>query len=329
MTMMNASITCTTEDAEAAFRLLVGCAPTSAERAFLESRVAAGLTISALVRDIVVSDEFSERMGITSAPVAVRLHGYSVFALPNDEHIGGPLIAGHVYEPYVTAMFDEWLKPGDCVLDVGANIGIFTMHAAHRVGSAGRVIAVEPIEANRQLIYAAQRLNDFAQIEVIAAAASDRRELIELRTHLTTSNSATPAAAGPRLRSPIGGRTVLAPTVVLDEVLAGLSRLDLVKIDIEGMEPRAVRGLRATLARLRPALITEFHPLAIEHASGEAPADYLRALLEIYTGISVLEREGNRRYCARAEDVLLAWSEANSRHGLSGELHLDLFLSPA
>lgn len=320
--------TCDAGDPDCVFRLLLERAPTTAEHAHLAERAGAGLTQSALAREIVATDEFMQRHGMAVAPVAVDMGGYCVYALPNDEHIGAPLIAGHAYEPYVAAVFEERLQAGDCMLDVGANIGIFTMHAAHRVGPAGRVIAVEPIESNRQLIHAAQRQNGFAQVEVIAAAASDRRELIELRTHVTTSNSATPAAAGPRLRSPIGGRTVLAPTVLLDDALAMLPRLDLVKIDIEGMEPRALRGLRATLARLRPALITEFHPQAIEHASAESPVDYLRGLLELYPGITVLEREGDRRHCARAEDVMLAWADANRRHGLGGELHLDLLLAP-
>ncbi|MBN8482442.1 MAG: class I SAM-dependent methyltransferase, partial [Xanthomonadales bacterium] len=187
----------------------------------------------------------------------VARDGHRVFARAGDAHIGAPLIAGHAHDPHVEAALRTHLAPGATFLDIGANIGVFTMLGAHLVGPSGRVVAVEPLAGNVALIERACRHNGYDHVQVIRAAASDEAGVLELRTEPSTSNAATPAASGPRL---LGGRGVTLPSeaVVLDDALAGLDRLDLVKVDIAGMEPRALRGLARTLERLRPVLICEF-----------------------------------------------------------------------
>lgn len=259
-------------------------------------------------------------------PQRVECDGYVLFAYPSDLHIGAPIIAGAEHEPYVAAVLRERLRPGDVVLDVGANIGNFTMLAASRVGPGGRVIAVEPIARNRQLIARAAHTNSYEQIEIIAGAVSDRVGMIDLRTHPETSNSATAAAAGERLRDE-RGIGVSVPVLVLDERLADLERLDLVKIDIEGMEPLALRGFEKTLSRLRPTLLSEFHPWAIARATATDAIDYLRWLRRLYPAITILHRDGSRERCIEPEAVMHAWRKANQCAGLGDRLHLDLLLT--
>src|SRR5688500_4199117 len=210
-------------------------------------------------------------------PVRIECDGYVLFADPDDGQIGAPLSALQSHEPHVERFMREFLREGDVVLDVGANIGSLAMLAASRVGPAGRVIAVEPLERNRRLLARSVQANRFDQVEVIAAAAADEAGELELRTHPLTSNGARPAAAGELLRGPRGS-SVRVPVVVLDEALAGLARRDLLKIDIEGMEPIALRGFEHGLARLRPVLLSEFHLWAMERAAGTPAIDYLRWL---------------------------------------------------
>jgi FkbM family methyltransferase len=169
--------------------------------------------------------------------------------------------------------------------------------------------------------------NGFGQIEIIAAAAADRGGELALRTHPTTSNSSTPAAAGERLNV-AGGRVVQVPVVVLDDAFPALDRLDLVKIDVEGMEPLALRGLERTLTRHRPILLSEFHPWAIERATGSEAIDYLRWLRQLYPAITILHRDGTRECHDEPEAVMQSWRDANSKAGLDGRLHLDLMLEP-
>jgi FkbM family methyltransferase len=259
-------------------------------------------------------------------PQRVECDGYTLLVHADDLHIGAPIIAGSEHEPHVAAALRERLRPGDVVLDIGANVGNFTLLAASRVGAAGRVIAVEPIARNRDLIVRAAQLNGFAQVEVIAGAASDRPGTVDLRTHPETSNSATPAAAGERLRD-ARGIAVSVPALVLDDRLADLHRLDLIKIDIEGMEPLALRGLERSVTRFLPVLLSEFHPWAIERATAGDPVDYLRRLRQWYPAITILHRDGRRQRCIEAEAVMQVWQEENQRAGLGDRLHLDLLLS--
>ncbi len=260
-------------------------------------------------------------------PIDVELDGYRVHARASDAHIGANVIAGHVHDANVDAALRARLRPGATFLDIGANIGVFTGLGASLVGPEGRVIAVEPIARNVDLIERMCRGNGFANVDVIRAAASDCAGSIALRTERTTSNATTPAAAGVRLRAE-SGTTVEVPAVALDDLLADLERLDVVKIDVAGMEPRVLRGLDKTIGRFRPALITEFHPWAIERASGEAPIVVLRALWSIYRAGSVLHRDGTVERVADPEAVIAVWQRVDDALGTNGLAHLDLVFDP-
>ncbi|HET9031344.1 MAG TPA: class I SAM-dependent methyltransferase [Dokdonella sp.] len=259
------------------------------------------------------------------APLRIECAGFHLFVDPGDQHIGAPIAEGIEHDPHVAAVMRERLGTGDVVLDVGANIGSLTMLAASLVGPAGRVIAIEPMARNRQLIDKAARVNGFDCIEIIAAAASDHAGTVELRTHWQTSNSATPAASGKRLLD-ASGNSVSVPAVLLDEQLKDLDRLDLVKIDISGMEPLALRGFERTLTRLRPCVLSEFNPWAIERASDCEPIAYLRWLRTIYPSITLLHRDGRRDSHREPEAIMQVWRDANTLAGLDGRLHLDLML---
>ena len=267
----------------------------------------------------VVSDE--------AAPCRVSRDGYVLYADPLDRHIGAPLIAGRPHEPHVERALREHLHPGNVVLDIGANIGCFALLAASRVGPAGRVVAIEPLARNCVLLARAAQENGFGQVEVIAAAAAEAAGEQVLRTHPDSSNGVVPDAAGELLRE-ARGRFERVPSLALDTLFEGAERLDLVKIDIAGMEPPALRGLGRTLERLRPVLVSEFHPWAIERAAGERPIDYLQWLRRLYPAVTVLHRDGRRSRLSAAEEVMRAWREANAAAGLGDRLQLDLLLEP-
>jgi FkbM family methyltransferase len=267
---------------------------------------------------------------VNDAPIATRVacNGYVLYAYADDVQIGAPLVAGAMHDSHVAAVLREYLRQGDVVLDVGANIGSLTVPAAALVGPRGRVMAVEPIARNRVLLARALQASGLRNVQIVAAAADEREGEVDLRTHPSTSNSATPAASGDLLRAP-AGETSRIRTVALDTLLDAFERLDLVKIDIEGMEPRAFRGLERAIERFRPLLVSEFHPWAIERATREDPVEYLRQLRRYYPAFEVLHRDGVRERCATPEQVMDVWRRENTAAQMDGRLHLDLLLAPA
>jgi FkbM family methyltransferase len=142
------------------------------------------------------------------------------------------------------------LRPGDVVLDVGANAGFFTLLAARRVGAGGAVYALEPAPGNLARLRAHLALNGVRNAEVIEAAAWETDgELAFAETEDPTAGRVSPG----------GGRRVR--TVSIDSLLrAGRIREpDALKIDVEGAECEVLRGAAALLESRRPALFLSTH----------------------------------------------------------------------
>ena len=166
-------------------------------------------------------------------------------------------LAGEI-DPNEFSFLADVLKPGMCVVDVGANEGLFTLFFRKRVGPGGRVIALEPSE--RELIHLKRnlRINRFLDVDVIPLAVGDH--VGRARLSLAEAGHAGHNALG----------TPAAPWVsVVDQVEVEVStldtlsdarnwpRIDLIKMDIEGSELRALRGADRLLARDRPMLLLE------------------------------------------------------------------------
>jgi FkbM family methyltransferase len=252
----------------------------------------------------------------------VQMPGYVVFADRGDRLIGAGVMATGSWEPHVTGRFASLLHEGMNVLDVGANIGLFTMLAASRVGPAGRVIAVEPLPWNHQSLYAGIEHNGFANISVLPVAASGAVGMIRAICAPDSSNGIV------GVRSDGQAREMWIPAHRLDDLLATLPRLDIVKIDIEGHEPQAWRGMRGLLERHRPHVFSEFNPVAMRNI-GNDPLDYLGQVLAYADRIQVLHRDAEPVECADAAAVMDQWHAANTRAGFDGELHLDLEFAAA
>jgi len=137
----------------------------------------------------------------------------------------------------------RYLRSGDNVLDVGANIGVYSLLAASLVGSTGRVLAFEPgPEANRRLTENIQ-INQLNNVEVHACALGDRLGVVDfLNQQDTTNRIKTEADAGESVIS--------VPLKRLDDVVK--SNYSLGKMDIEGAEPIALRGAERLLTESNP-----------------------------------------------------------------------------
>lgn len=148
------------------------------------------------------------------------------------------------------------LSPEDVFFDVGACIGVFTLHAACK---CRRVLAFEPDEGFRQHLYRNIALNKVTNVEVIPWAVSDRSATVPLFTDGVAGKSPSLSNSG------FGGQ-VLIETHALDDEVArgGLPLPDVIKMDIEGAEILALRGMRKLLTSFPPRYIyVEIHPQAL------------------------------------------------------------------
>jgi FkbM family methyltransferase len=158
------------------------------------------------------------------------------------------------------------LSPGDVVYDIGANIGWYTLLAARRVGPAGRVLAFEPSLANARYVQRNAASNGLANVTVVPAAVTDRdgwatfldNGSLEGRLE-KDDDDAQAARRAARGRKSHG--TLPVPVLALDTWIAatGQAPPSVVKIDVEGAEIGALRGMGETLRSAGPTLVIELH----------------------------------------------------------------------
>jgi FkbM family methyltransferase len=167
-------------------------------------------------------------------------------------------------EAYLAELLRASAAPGATVLDVGAHIGYLTLQAARSVGPTGRVVAVEPNPLVIDVLEHNVSLNGYSdRVQIVAKALSDAAGASRLFVSGGGDTSSLVAATGPVT-------PVEVETVVGDDEFVGIT-FDVVKMDIEGGELAALRGLRETLAASdRVVLLIECNPPMLESAGASA-----------------------------------------------------------
>lgn len=173
---------------------------------------------------------------------------------------------------YFLDVFDErginfikkHLKKGDVFVDVGANIGCYTLIAAKLVGSGGKVFAFEPVgEMHKKLRFNVE-LNGFKNVTVEKKAVYEKSDVLKLYV----SSAENTGMSGIFRHDTESGVTEEVDAVALDDYIAenGIKRLDMVKIDIEGSELFALKGMEKTLAALKPVIVIEISDEVLENS---------------------------------------------------------------
>lgn len=205
-------------------------------------------------------------------PSKIDLDGHTIY-LDRGDSLG--LSSKGIYEPIETKLIQNLVKPGDVVIDVGANIGYFTLQFARLVGKDGHVIAFEPEIGSFGLLEKNIRTNKYKNVEVHQLAVSDKNGELNLYVD-NLGNLDHQIFNSTKYRSV---QTVRC--IALDEFLENQKRIDLIKMDIQGAEGKAINGMR-TIFISHPELIllTEYWPLGFE-LSGSNQSDFFD-LLEQY-----------------------------------------------
>ena len=308
----------TEQDILGCFRLLLGRHPNPEEWRGHSAR--AGEDLAGVVASYLSSLEFAQRGLLAQDHLGqmelVDLDGFRLYVASGDAAVGRDVRDDRTYEPDVTAVFRRILKPGMGVLDLGANIGYFTMLSAALVGTEGLVVAVEPNPANVKLLEASRRLNGFGQVTACQVAAGREPGLLVLNTsHSNGTTSGLPDDVNALLGAEI------VPCVRGDSLVPSGRRVDLIKVDVEGAEHNALLGCSETLTYWRPTIITEFSPTLMPGISGISGPDYVRWLMGNGYAIGVVQPDGSVRPAPDA-DAVMAEFEAK------GSDHVDLLATP-
>jgi FkbM family methyltransferase len=206
--------------------------------------------------------------------------------LPADDSVMRPWIAHYgTWEPTEAGFLRARLRPGMNLLDIGANVGYFSILGARAVGPSGTVVAIEPEPANYALLCANLWEARAANVVPLRAAASTFTGRISLSISGENCGDHRSFMERP------GERVVAVSGVRMDDVLDADARVDVVKIDIQGADHRAVIGMERLLARWRPLLLVEFWPRGVDEL-GDRPIDVLSYYRSLGFSVSLIDQPG-------------------------------------
>lgn len=203
------------------------------------------------------------------------------------------LITHGVYCRYETEFFKTLVRPGMVVLDIGANIGYYTLIAARLVGNSGRIYALEPESANFSILQRNVELNNYGNIIVKQEALSNKRgkatlyrDKLNLGGHSFSRKNILP-----------GGKNYASVnTIPLDDFLSREGvRPDFIKIDTQGAEGLVFEGANKTLSQDRLMIFMEFWPMGLRNMGTEPIALLQMLQTHGFAIILIDEKNGDLR----------------------------------
>jgi|SRR5690554_91355 len=258
--------------------------------------VTANSTLDRLVaRRLVKIDVLLRRTGVLDPLLETGIYNFNGLKLhsnPNRNELIASLVTNGSYEPETLEAIISTLQPGSNFVDLGAHIGFFALHAAQIIGESGRVFAFEPTPETRKTLTRNVRENNFDSRVVIAPyAISDKRQTVFFELQKQSQGN-TVVADKSELPD---GAVIEVEAISLDEYFAqqGWPDIDLIKMDIEGQELNAFKGMSELLKR-NPNLKIIFEYQRTQMARADVSKEQLfEKLVEMgFNRFNVLFRQG-------------------------------------
>lgn len=207
---------------------------------FFAKRIPGGKKLAQKVYQSLPSERWTTAYGM---PWLINIH----------QSIGCHLFISGKYCSARIAEIQAVVKTGDTVVDIGANVGYFTLLFAKLVGKEGKVYSFEPDPRNFQLLQRTLERNGLTQVKAVQKAVSDKAD--EFLLYQTASWAANTLTSSEHVS------TVSVQVVALDEFLSDESNISFIKMDMDGSEPLAIQGM-TQLIRRSPNLtvLAEYEP---------------------------------------------------------------------
>lgn len=221
-----------------------------------------------------------------------------------DISVGRPILHDGHYEPHLTRFFREHLRPGMTVVDVGGNIGYYSILSATLIGESGKVLTFEPSSENCRLIQLSALRNKIDNIRLHPVALSNTSGSAFFSHHLGTNAGLRPSET----------ETLLAPNCTVVPIFRMEQVIDepvhFMKVDTEGAEGLVVEGAKSLIEKYRPIYTCEFSMEMLPRVSGQSGKDYLSYFRSIDYDLYLLEKtEGEMVPISDIDAFLGEWGD--------------------
>jgi FkbM family methyltransferase len=191
------------------------------------------------------------------SPSVIKLRSGAKMHTTHVDHLQLLLYYTGAFEEHCVRAMREKLRPGQTVLDVGANIGLFTVEAAKAVGITGKVISIEALPSHAATVREAANLNQFKNVEVaeFAVGQADGEAVLSLPANSNFGSYTLGAVTS--------SETVTVPVRKIDDIVSGRP-IDFIKMDIEGSELNALIGAEITIRNNKPPILIELNENALQ-----------------------------------------------------------------
>lgn len=218
-------------------------------------------------------------------PSAISIGPHRLFLDPTDAVISGSLALG-IYEPGTTRQWKALLRHATCALDVGANIGYFTLLAAEAMPK-GRIIAFEPEPIARSFLERSVKEGGLEnQVTTLSCALGQHKGEETFHLHPTNKGRHTLLPNGDSTKE------IRVSVERLDDILHTLGdpHIDAIKIDVEGFEPDVIAGATTMISRDHPVILFEIVPGRLRER-GVDPIAFLRTFTDLGYALSLINED--------------------------------------
>ncbi|MWC29507.1 FkbM family methyltransferase [Paenibacillus sp. MMS18-CY102] len=212
-------------------------------------------------------------------------HPYAISSNSADMILAGIEKNGGYYEPHIMNVLRHIVKPDSVCLDIGANIGAISLGMS-TYAPQGRIFAFEPSAVNFNYLSHNVQQNGIRTVEPVQLGVYDRNTKLQFSyidfgggwSHITTEHAER-------------GIQETVQCVRIDDWAKkrGLSRVDLIKLDVEGAEVPALHGMAGTIGKFKPDLIVEFNPGAQQVIFQENPQILYNTLCGLYPNLYIID----------------------------------------
>lgn len=253
-----------------------------------------------------IIERYAPRLA-TAKPLSSKLPNGIRVSCDLRDHVQRHIYYWGLYEPVESWVFTQLLKPGDTMFDAGANVGQYSLLASTIVQAQGSVHSFEPAAVNRQKLSESIANNGLVNIRLNGLALWDRPEVLTMKLDQADLEDLNFGSYSAQQRAvdengPFD-ETDSVQAIRIDDYVSEnrLQALNVIKMDIEGSEYRALQGSRATLIEFRPMILMELNQLAAQNHGGDL-GDLWRLLVD-ELGYDLFAIEPSPRPPVRLESI--------------------------